>query len=170
MTSHAYARHLKLVIPSHFSWHVFHNSCHLCCSAWAPTVLPRNAIMTCFCPLDPVSWDTGWGNCEQRALLCGVSRTVYLVRRGMQCSAAILPSIPTLASWSENWSRSSSWSSLISSSSREATPLAVYWWEEEKQWGNAASCSMRHVCLWPCQVASGGAGANLQLQLSRTPF
>lgn len=50
----------------------------------------------------------------------------YLVRRGMQCSAAILPSMPTLANWSQNWSLSSSCSSLISSSSREATPLAVW--------------------------------------------
>ena len=67
-------------------------------------------------------------------LLHGVSLDrVYLVRRGIQCSAAMRPSIPTLASWSENWSRSSSWSSLISSSSREATPLAVcYWWKKEK--------------------------------------
>lgn len=50
----------------------------------------------------------------------------YLVRRGIQCSAAILPSMPTLANWSQNWSLSSSCSSLISSSSREATPLAVF--------------------------------------------
>lgn len=50
----------------------------------------------------------------------------YLVRRGIQCSAAILPSMPTLANWSQNWSLSSSCSSLISSSSREATPLAVW--------------------------------------------
>lgn len=50
----------------------------------------------------------------------------YLVSRGMQCSAAILPSMPTLANWSQNWSLSSSCSSLISSSSREATPLAVF--------------------------------------------
>lgn len=51
---------------------------------------------------------------------------LYLVRRGIQCSAAILPSMPTLANWSQNWSLSSSCSSLISSSSREATPLAVF--------------------------------------------
>lgn len=51
---------------------------------------------------------------------------MYLVRRGIQCSAAILPSMPTLANWSQNWSLSSSCSSLISSSSREATPLAVF--------------------------------------------
>lgn len=57
----------------------------------------------------------------------------YLVRRGMQCSAAILPSMPTLANWSQNWSLSSSCSSLISSSSREATPLAVFGYFNKSQ-------------------------------------
>lgn len=51
---------------------------------------------------------------------------LYLIRRGIQCSAAILPNMPMLASWSENCSLSSSCSSLISSSSLEATPLAVW--------------------------------------------
>lgn len=84
---------------------------------------PRRATSVRFRPPAPCALR----GAETRGdLLCGAAADRgYLVSRGTQCSAAIRPSIPTLASWSENWSRSSSCSSLISSSSREATPLAV---------------------------------------------
>ena len=143
----------KLVIPS-FYWHGSNHSHTMFSTISLPSMLwclgskctsQGMQPWVCFCPFVPVCWDTGWGCLKslntlsalqgivnREYLLHGVSLDcVYLVRRGIQCSAAILPSIPTLASWSENWSRSSSWSSLISSSSREATPLAVYYqWEK----------------------------------------
>lgn len=70
---------------------------------------------------------------------------LYLVRRGIQCSAAILPSMPTLASWSQNWSLSSSCSSLISSSSREATPLAVWCYFNKSTSNQLMLCSLRII-------------------------
>lgn len=101
----------------------------------------------------------------------GFRNCVYLVRRGIQCSAAILPSIPTLANWSENWSRSSSWSSLISSSSREATPLAVYLVEGGE---TMRKCStMLHkacVCGPVTWLQEELDRTNMHFQLSGTPF
>lgn len=107
------------------------------------------------------------GACDYRVFApWGVfGQRVYLVRRGIQCSA-VRPSIP-LASWSENWSRSSSWSSLISSSSREA----LRWQsviDERNKTGRLILGPSLFLC-WGTEPQDLQK-EHLQVQLLRTPW